>query len=357
MFKESPQFLQPDSSRKSSDKLPYAPFINSEKQKEKAEEQLKLGSRKKITEKKTSSVNPLVRDSNAVVRTTPYLFQLSQSKDSSQPVNQSNTGTAAIDTNSFRFADDDNNDMQTVNEKTWLNSTSYFKPHILQPYGLDPVLNSTLVPDWFTVVLFLVVAGITVIKVFYSKIFKQLFNAFYSLAVTSQVVRDENILVQRASILLNIIFYGSAGLFLYYVSVRFNWNNPVFNEGILRFFFFAFVTAVFFSIKMLLLKVLSAIFEIEKPVSIYIFSIFLTNNMLGMFLVPLIACIAYVYSPYTNYVIYSSIAVILVAFGYLLYRAVAISSTLPRFSLYYLFLYFCTLEIAPLLLIIKAATR
>jgi len=356
MLKESPQFLQPDSSRKSSDKLPFAPFINSEKQKEKAEEQLKVVSRKNITEKKTSSTSPLIRDSNTVVRTTPYLFQLSQSKDSSQAVNQSSTGTTAIDTNSFRFADDDN-DIQTVNEKTWLNSTGYFKPHVLQPDGLHPVLNSTLVPDWFTVVLFLVVAGITVIKVFYSKIFKQLFNAFYSLAVTSQVVRDENILVQRASILLNVIFYGSAGLFLYYVSVRFNWNHPVFNEGILRFFFFAFVTAVFFSIKMLLLKVLSAIFEIEKPVSIYIFSIFLTNNMLGMFLVPLIACIAYVYTPYTNYLIYSCIAVILLAFGYLLYRAVAISSTLPRFSLYYLFLYFCTLEIAPLLLIIKASTR
>lgn len=356
MLTEAPQFLQPDSTRKSSDKLPFAPFINSEKQKEKALEQSKVSSRKKLTEKKTNTTSPLVRDSIAVVRPAPYLFQLSQSKDSSLILNQDSTGTASIDTNSFRFADDDN-DVQTVNEKTWLNSSIYFKQHSLQPNTLNPVLNSSVVPDWFTVVLFLVVTGITVIKVFYSKIFKQLFNAFYSLAVTSQVVRDENILVQRASVLLNIIFYGSAGLFLYYVSVRFSWDHPVFNEGILRFFFFAFVTAVFFSLKMLLLKVLSNIFEIEKPVSIYIFSIFLTNNMLGMLLVPLIACIAYVYTPYTDFIIYACVGVILLAFAYLLYRAVAISSTLPRFSLYYLFLYFCTLEIAPLLVIIKAASR
>lgn len=355
MSTELPQFLQPDSARKSSDKLPFAPFINSAKQKEKAEDQSKIQVRKKLTEKKSNSSGTLIRDSNTVMSPAANFLQLSHNHDSIV-VNSDSTGAPSIDDNSFRFADDDNS-VQTVNERTWLNSSHYFKPHALQTNGLNPVLNSSLVPDWFTVVLFLVTAGITIIKVFYSKIFNQLFNAFYSLAVTSQVVRDENILVQRASILLNVIFYGSAGLFLYYVSVRFGWNHPVFNEGILRFFFFAFVTAVFFSLKMLLLKVLSGIFEIEKPVSIYIFSIFLTNNMLGIFLVPLIACIVYVHAAYTIYLIYACTVAILLAFFYLLYRAVVISSTLSRFSLYYLFLYFCTLEIAPLLLIIKASTR
>ncbi len=352
---EATQFLPPDSSRKSGDKLPFAPFINSQKQTERVEQENKItqaATQRQAVIKKKPLLLQVAADSQRV-NTYTIDFKTAQGDSSMVAITDS---AAVTDTSAFRFADDDSEE-QAIGEKTWSNSSPYFKTHQLQPTSQAPQLKQASVPDWFTIVLVLVVAGITVIKVFYSKIFTQLFNAFYSLAVTNQVVRDENILVQRASILLNITFYGTAGLFLYYMSVKFNWDHPVFNTGILRFFFFAFVTAVFFSVKMLLLKILSNIFEIEKPVSIYIFSIFLTNNMLGMVLVPLLTCLVFLSTGYSTYLIHACVVIILGAFAYLLYRAVVISSSLPRFSLYYLFLYFCTLEIAPLLLIIKTATR
>ncbi|MCB0849442.1 MAG: hypothetical protein BWX95_01510 [Bacteroidetes bacterium ADurb.Bin141] len=252
----------------------------------------------------------------------------------------------------FRFVDEENTDL-TANEISFLPSSSYLGSHVLNVHSRSPVSYSKPVPDWYAIVLLVLIAGITVIKVFYHSIFRQMISALYNFAVTNQVVRDENMLVQRASILLNAIFYGGAGLFLYWVSMKLSWNNPIINHGLLRFFFFAFVTAVFFSVKMLLLKFIGWVFGIDKQISVYVFSIFLANNAIGVVLVATAAAMAYLTEfSFVNY-LWLVLATVATAFLYLFYRAILISRSIPGFRLYYLFLYFCTLEIVPLILIIK----
>jgi hypothetical protein len=348
-----PQFLQVDTLHKSGDRLPFAPFLKPAKKEENLPKKQQNIAVKKNETTTSARIQALVSDSEAIPQPAVFYNTPHTAFDTLQV--QGDTTVQALSP-AFRFVDEENDEL-AKDERQFLNSNAYFPSHLLPVKSNIPQLSVKHVPDWFTVVLLFILMGITIIHVFYRKIFKQLFNAYINLAVTNQVVRDENILVQRASILLNVIFYASAGLFLYFLSVRFHWTNTIFNEGILRFFFFAFITAVFFSLKMLLLKFLSSVFEIEKQVSVYIFSIFLTNNVLGILMVPLMALLAYVSWNFSHYFVYASLGMVLLAFAYLLYRAIRITATMQKFSMYYLFLYFCSLEIAPILVIIKAAAR
>ena len=106
---------------------------------------------------------------------------------------------------------------------------------------------------------------------------------------------------------------------------------------------------------MVLLKALGEVFEIDRPVASYIFNIFLINNMLGLMLIPIVVTIAFVVTYSTGIVIYAGVALVIIAFIYRLVRAFTIWMTLSGVSIFYLILYFCTLEIAPLVIIVKLA--
>lgn len=255
---------------------------------------------------------------------------------------------------SFRFSDVDKD---SVYPSVFLNGPSgfsLFKGHMLQPSATSPVPKEDLNPDWFIIILIMVVIYLTWIRVFNYKIIKQHFSAIVSNSLTNQIVRDENILVQRTSVFLSVVFYFSLALFLYQASIFFGWNYKIFNDGFPRYVIFVLLIASAYSLKMVLLKILSIIFQIDKAVSTYIFNIFLINNILGILFLPLVVLIAFV-SGLDKLLVWAGVALLLIAFLYRLFRGVVIWTNLPRFSLYYLILYLCALEIAPLLILFKLA--
>lgn len=365
-----PQVILTDSTKKGVDKLPFAPFLNKEKiesLRQSSADSLKAKTKKSRTQNKEADRQKFqfnaekksFQDSlkkTVVVKSDfslGYPQPLVPVKDSASLLPPDSGESATI--NEFRFSDDTTASTQSEYEiSPYVGSGKYFNSHLLNSDGGNPLVFNKNIPDWFTVILLLMILGVTSIKILYRKIFSQMVAAFFSLAVTNQIVRDENLLVQRATILLNVIFYGVGALFLYQLSIIFNWDHPVLNDGIIRFFLFAILLACVYSLKMILLKTLSFVFEIDKPVSTYIFSLFLINNSVGLILIPLIAVAAYIVYVKATTVIYISLGIIIVAFILRLWRATTIGMSLPRFSLYYLFLYFCALEIAPVLIMLKA---
>jgi hypothetical protein len=255
----------------------------------------------------------------------------------------------------FRFSDGDTGSAENYFPGKEVLLPKLFESHTLQRINSHPVPVGRRTPDWFTIVLVFVVIGFTWIRVFYFKIFRQLISAFFSNSISNQVVRDENILVQRASILMSFIFYLTASLFIYQVSIFFEWNFPFLGEGFLRFLVVCLIVAFAYSFKMVMLKGLGEIFNIDRPVAGYIFNIFLINNMLGLMLIPVVVAIAFVVTYSTAVAIYTGVTLVIIAFIYRMVRAITIWMSLPGVSVFYLILYFCTLEIAPLLIVVKLA--
>ncbi|HQV00973.1 MAG TPA: DUF4271 domain-containing protein, partial [Bacteroidia bacterium] len=227
-----------------------------------------------------------------------------------------------------------------------------FKNHLLQFDFFYPQTFDKPVSDWFSILLLIVISTVTLLKVFYSKIFFQIFKAFFNNNTANQIIRDENLLVQRASILLSVICYVVLALFAYNAVIYFHIENRYLGNGFALFLSIAIIIALSYSVKMIVLKALGSIFYFNKPVTAYIFNIFLINNVLGIVLIPFIILGTYL-TANNNLILFAGLALVIIFFIYRLVKGMLLWTGTNSFNLFYLFLYICALEISPLLILSK----
>ena len=231
-----------------------------------------------------------------------------------------------------------------------------FPHHELPVRHENPVPLNRSVPDWIFPVLLAVLGLFAFLRIFYARYFSRLFSAFTNSSLANQVVRDENVLIQRASVLLNIVFYMVAALFLYFISSSRHWEMEGLDYGFSRYLFFAILVAAVYTLKMIILKICGYVFELDREMAAYIFNIFLINSILGMALLPVTGLMAYASWIPPAWITVLALIIISVAFLYRLVRGVLIAIATPGFSPVYLILYLCALEIAPLLVVLKLVT-
>jgi len=236
-------------------------------------------------------------------------------------------------------------------------SINLFGSHELNVMHNGPQSLNRVTPDWIFPLLLLLLAAFAWLRAYYNKYFIQIVSAFFNNNLTNQVVRDENILVQRASVLLNVVFNLVAASFLYFVSVHYSW--PVFGigTGFNRYLFFALLVSAAYTIKFFILKICGYLFKLDREMAAYLFNISLINNMVGIVLIPVVAMLAFSVTINTGWVISGSVVLVACGFVYQLFRGLSIGISSPFFSLYYLFLYLCTLEFAPIAVLIKVLTE
>ncbi len=221
----------------------------------------------------------------------------------------------------------------------------------------DAIPYRDATPDWLFYVLLIVIASLAWIRYYYGKIFGQTLQAIFNVNITNQIVRDENILIQRTSAFLGIIFNIVFAVILYHVSTYFRWNILNIDNSFGKFLFFMLAVSAVYSFKFLLLKITGFIFSIEKEMATYIFNIFLINNMLGLVLIPLAIILSFSVTQHLNVVVIGACVLYGIAFVYRILRGALIGFSYNGVNLMYLFLYFCALEFAPCLMLLKFLTR
>ena len=238
-------------------------------------------------------------------------------------------------------------------------SISQAEQPLFQQHELTPVHNGAVPlnashPFWLFSVLILITALVIIARVFYRKNISELGRAFFSISATNQLLRDESILLQRTSLLLTVIFNLTAALMLWQFGSAFASTLPFALSDFSRFLFFAFLIAIIYSLKYLLLKLAGFIFGTDEEMDAYIFNIFLSNNFFGIVLFPA-AVLLFLYPQLSSSPVAVTVVIITAAlfFLYRILRGILIGRASPSYSPVYLFLYLCALEIAPLLVLLK----
>jgi hypothetical protein len=257
----------------------------------------------------------------------------------------------------FRFSDEA--DTALINEVSVrsepLQGPDVFHRHALQREHPNAIPAPAGTSDWVTITLLTLLILFTWFRHFFNKIFRQLIAASFNPNTANQIVRDESVLLQRASLILSVISYLLMGLFLHQLSVMYSWKLPLFQSGIVRFALFSIVVALAYSLKMLLLRFLSAVFDQDKAAAQYIFGIFLTVMLCGIVLLPANILLAYAQPALREYTVWIAAGALALLFVWRLVRAVVIWMESIGFTPVYLFLYLCAFEITPLLVIWKLA--
>lgn len=190
------------------------------------------------------------------------------------------------------------------------------------------------------------------LKNVFDKQLSVIIQSFFSNRVLSNINKEDNLFTSWPFLLLFVHFGFTIGLFLFlaakYQELSFT------NNGFQVFLSISVGIIVLYVLKIVILRLLGFFFNIQKPISEYISILYLAYFNASLLFMPLV--IAFALSPpqYGKFYMATSVVLLVIIFAFQLIRAGIIILSQNRFSKVYLLLYFCTLEICPILILIKA---
>jgi hypothetical protein len=189
------------------------------------------------------------------------------------------------------------------------------------------------------------------VRIFFEKYFNNLMTLFFRVSLRQQQIREQVLQTPLPSLLLNILFVISGGLFGCYL-LHYSPIGQGIRFWVLYFLCMAALAAVYL-VKFLVLKFVGWVFSISRATDIYIFVVFLVNKMLGIFLLPFLILITFSGQQVREVIITISLAMIFVLWAYRILAGYRPVRNEIKLAPIYFFLYLCAFEIAPLLLIYK----
>ncbi len=230
--------------------------------------------------------------------------------------------------------------------------TSIFKDHNLQQEHKIGLIRNSVREEWLIAVLVIVIAIIAYLRVSYYKRFTQLIAASFDYQLSSQLVREESILTQRVSLFLTGIFWISVSL-LVSQSLKFYGLIPLGLSQFGAFGLMMLLVMTIYTVKILFIRLIGSILEVQKETESYVFNLFLYNKLSGLILLPLVILIRIMPPGYSKAMFALAAGVLVLGFISRVFRGFAIGMAKKGVSVIHLVLYFCTLEILPVLLMTK----
>ena len=202
----------------------------------------------------------------------------------------------------------------------------------------------------FYLLVFLLIV-FAVLKRAFPKYFGDLFRLFFRTTLKQRQIKDQLTQTPLPSLLLNVFFVLSGGLYITFLLQHFD-LNPVDNFWLLFLYCCLGLSAAYF-VKFIGLKISGWLFNMKEAADSYIFIVFIVNKMIGILLLPFLILLAFslgdVYS--AGLTISWCLMVGLLAYRFILTYAAVRNQV--KVNPFHFFLYLCAFEIAPLLLVYK----
>lgn len=219
---------------------------------------------------------------------------------------------------------------------------------------VSPAAEKVYRPAWLLGVLLLILTCLALVRAFFYPAFMRIIQGYYNERVLAQISKEDNVLTSWPYIFLYIIFSLSLGLFgIIYFSAKedmlfLTFNNFIRLSGFIGLLFVA---------KLLLIRFISIIFEAEKLARDYITVLYVVYFNSMLFLIPLLIFAVFLPFLYLDYLLVFLVVCTVFLFSYRLIRTALNLLGNLKFSIFYLILYLCALEIAPILILVKSLTN
>lgn len=205
-------------------------------------------------------------------------------------------------------------------------------------------------PDWLTIVFLVILLLIAIIKNNFSEQLSSLFSLLYSDKYYSDFGKVKPLIWNNFNILFFLIFILLSAVMIYYSLNAYVNDSFRFDLG----YFLKILAGVliYLVLRYTFEVILSSLFEIFEEYKFFSFVKLSNLFLISVYLLPVLLFITYVNS--SQYVIFIGAALIFLALVILFRYIKALQYDRINFSnIFYLFLYLCALEIAPIILIYK----
>jgi hypothetical protein len=228
---------------------------------------------------------------------------------------------------------------------------SLFTGHLLGTKQIRPVDLNRYQPDWILALLIVCFMLQAWVQFLYRKRFRQLILAPFSKRFLNQLLRDGNLFNERLSPALGIIYFISTALLIYEVNdLLFGGHTPPLLKDFSFYIIILLSLVIFWIIKVIWILLLGKVFKTENTTGTYLLNVLVINVITGLVLIPLLVLLVYMKSVF---ILYITLVVIVFSLLFLFVRGFLIGLSLTKFSYIFLFVYLCTLEILPLIILIK----
>ena len=205
-------------------------------------------------------------------------------------------------------------------------------------------------PFWITLIIVLSVLIIGYLYYAYRSRLAVITEAIFTTRLSAQLSREEHLLSNPVSLLLSVNFLITVSLFLLQIFSSANFSIDGFQFDLKWFFVILSILFSVYLIKIITVKIFAFIFHKEQIGNEYIFSVFTFNQLVGIFFIPLVILNAYSQIISVHILMYTGIGILALAFLIRIGKGAVAAFASGQVTLFYLFLYFCTLEVMPLLL-------
>lgn len=189
------------------------------------------------------------------------------------------------------------------------------------------------------------------IRLFFDKYLDNLLTLFFRVTMRHQQIREQLLQAPLPSLLLNILFVIASGFYLALLARYYNFDH--FGDIWSTFLYaIAFVSSIYLG-KYVVLKITGWVFNIGSATDTYTFIVFLVNKMIGIFLLPFIVLMSFPNEHVLPVLIQLSYIMLVLMLSYRFINSFRPIRSEIKVSRFHFFLYLCTFEIAPLLLIYK----
>ncbi|MGH2624383.1 MAG: DUF4271 domain-containing protein, partial [Sphingobacterium sp.] len=211
--------------------------------------------------------------------------------------------------------------------------------------------TKTARPFWVLLVVFMLFLLMGVLRIIFPVEIRTIIEGYYKERLLLQLSKEDNLATSWPYIFLYILFSFSLGLFVVLVVSGFGAGNYLTFENFMKNSGFV---ALLFILKILFIRFVSVIFLLEKIIREYIAILYLIYFNSMFFLMPFLLMVVFVPVSYfkTITIIYALGVTLL--FGYRFTRTAIHLFGQFKFSIFYLILYLCSLEVAPVLILVRA---
>jgi len=205
--------------------------------------------------------------------------------------------------------------------------------------------------NWLIVILILITLAYVLVRLIYGKYWRRYRQAIFYGQEAQKLIHEKNVLLLQAAVILNVLAIFSISLFLFILVSHFQWIDylpeKLYGWG-LTIIFVGLITGA----KYLVIRLLGSTGD-NKKVAVQINHQWLINmKNFGFFLLPVSAASAFISPSLVEPMLFLGLAVV----GFMLilnYIKGFLILLQHRISIYYGILYLCTLEILPVLILVK----
>jgi len=188
------------------------------------------------------------------------------------------------------------------------------------------------------------------IKVTFPKYFSNVFELIFQSPIRQKQTREQLQQNNLASLFSNILFILNASIFVSLIAVKNGWVDLSLYSCIA---YSAVGFTALYLFKFLFLWLSGWLFSQGEAIGNYSFIVFLTNKVMGVFLIPAILLLAFSPESVQDFAYNSALIVISIFFVYRYLVSFSIVRASLKVSAFHFFLYLCTCEVLPMLVLYK----